>query len=48
MRKKSHNLVEMSMSGDLKIVTLNQVWLLNQVSLNRVKLTLEKPIKIWD
>ena len=33
---------------DLKIATLNQVWLLNQVLLNQVKFTLQKPVKIWD
>ena len=33
---------------DLKIVTLNQVWLLYQVLLNRVKSTLQKHTKIWD
>ena len=33
---------------DLKIATLNQVWLLYQVLLNQVKLTLQKPAKIWD
>ena len=33
---------------DLKIVTLNQVWLLYQVLLNQIKLTLQKPAKIWD
>ena len=35
-------------SRDLKIVTLNQVWMLYQVSLNQVKLTSQKPAKIWD
>ena len=35
-------------SRDLKIVTLNQVWPLYQVSLNQVKLALQKPAKIWD
>ena len=35
-------------SKDWKIATLNQVWLLYQVSLNQVKLTLQKPAKIWD
>ena len=35
-------------SRDLKKVNLNQVWLLYQVSLNQVKLTLQKPAKIWD
>ena len=29
-------------------MTLNQVWLLYQVSLNQVKLTLQKSVKIWD
>ena len=33
---------------DLKIATLNQVWLLYQVSLNQVKLALQKPANIWD
>ena len=33
---------------DLKIMTLNQVCLLYQVSLNQVKLTLQMPAKIWD
>ena len=33
-------------SRDLKIETLYQVWLLYQVSLNQVKLTLQKPAKI--
>ena len=39
---------EKKLQRDLKIVTLNQVWLLYQVSLNQVKLTLQKPAKIWD
>ena len=39
---------EKKLLEDLKIVTLNQVWLLYQVSLNQVKLTLQKPAKIWD
>ena len=39
---------EKKFSRDLKIVTLNQVWLLYQVSLNQVKLTLQKPAKIYD
>ena len=29
-------------------MTVNQVWPLYQVSLNQKKLTLQKPIKIWD
>ena len=29
-------------------VTLDQVWLLYQVLSNQVKLTLQKPAKIWD
>ena len=33
---------------DLELVTLNQVWLLYQVSLNQVKSTLQKSTKIWD
>ena len=32
----------------LKNSDLNQVWMLNQVLLNRVKLSLQKPVKIWD
>ena len=36
------------MSRDLEIPTLNQVWLLYQVSLNQVKLALQKRAKIWD
>ena len=35
-------------SSDLETATLNQVWLLYQVSLNQMKLTLQKPTKIWD
>ena len=33
---------------DLEIATLNQVWMLYQMLLNQVKLTLQKPAKIWD
>ena len=33
---------------DLEIATLDQVWLLYQVSLYEVNLTLQKPAKIWD
>ena len=33
---------------DLEKATLNQVWLLYQVLLNQVKLTRQKPTKIWD
>ena len=39
---------EIKVKRDLEIVTLNQVWLLYQVLLNQVKLTLQKPAKIWD
>ena len=39
---------EKKLQRDLKIVTLNQVWLLYQLSLNQVKLALQKPAKIWD
>ena len=39
---------EKNVKRDLEIVTLNQVWLLYQVLLNQVKLTLQKPSKIWD
>ena len=39
---------EKKFQRDLKIVTLNQVWLLYQVLLNQVTLTLQKPEKIWD
>ena len=39
---------EKKLPRDLEIATLNQVWLLYQVSLNQVKLTLQKPAKIWD
>ena len=36
------------LSRDLEIPTLIQVWLLYQVPLKQVKLTLQKPIKICD
>ena len=39
---------EKKSSTDLENATLNQVWLLHQVLLNQVKLTLQKPAKIWD
>ena len=39
---------EKEFQRDLKKVTLNQVWVLYQVSSNQVKLTLEKHAKIWD
>ena len=39
---------EKKLLEDLKIVTLNQVWLLYQVSLNQEKLVLQKPVRIWD
>ena len=39
---------EKKIPRDLEIATLNQVWLLYQVSLNQVKITLQKPTKIWD
>ena len=39
---------EKNFPRDLELVTLNQVWLLYQVSLNQVKLTLQNAAKIWD
>ena len=39
---------EKKFSRDLKQVILNLIWLLYQVSLNQVKLALQKPAKIWD
>ena len=39
---------EKKIPRDLEIATLNQVWLLYQVSLNQVKIILQKPTKIWD
>ena len=33
---------------DQKRAPVNQIWLWNQVLLNQEKLTLQKPIKIWD
>ena len=52
-RKLSIKEVDVTKSGyghpwNFKIATLNQVWMLNQVLLNQVELTLQKPVKIWD
>ena len=55
-KKKLHNLIQILMSlnqekkllRDLKLMTLNQIWLLYQVTLYQVKFTLKKPAKIWD